>query len=97
MTPEQQAVLYHVADQALAHTENHEDVGRVDLRLTYIAQHVALTVHDDGNGCRCQEHGQDNYELEDIHACARLMGGHLCVDNQEDAGTTIALWMPLQQ
>jgi signal transduction histidine kinase len=97
LTPEQEMVLYHVADQALSHIESHQHVQHIDLRLSYMDHLVALTVHDDGNGCRCQNAANGALKLEAIEASAQLIGGHLCVDNDDQHGTTIALWMPCGQ
>lgn len=97
LTPEQAMVLYHVADQALSHIESHQHVQQVDLRLSYMDHMVALTVHDDGHGCRCQSVEQDGLSLDDIKASAQLVGGHLCIDNNDQHGTTIALWLPCRQ
>lgn len=97
LTQEQAMVLYHVADQALAHIESHHHVQQVDLRLNYMDHMVALTVHDDGSGCRCQSVQSGAPCLEDIKASARLVGGHLCIDSSDQHGTTIALWLPCQQ
>lgn len=97
LTPEQEMVLYHVADQALSHIESHQHVQHIEMRLSYMDHLVALTVHDDGNGCRCKSAHNGARLLDDIEASAQLIGGHLCVDNDDQHGTTIALWLPCRQ
>jgi signal transduction histidine kinase len=93
LTTEQERVLYHVVERALSHAEQHQEVHQVQLRLTGIEHFVALTVHDDGFTCRCQEtRGSD--DLEDVEACTQLIGGHLCYDSQGSRGNTLALWLP---
>jgi signal transduction histidine kinase len=94
---EQEMVLYHVTDRALSHIESHLHVQRIDLRLSYMDHLVALTVHDDGSGCRCQSARNGAPLLADIEASAQLIGGHLCIDNDDQLGTTIALWLPCRQ
>lgn len=92
LTEEQELIVYHVAEQALNHVETHTDVHHVGLHLTCLEQHVALTIHDDGH-CQCRGNGSQ-MALEDVEACASLVGGHLRVDVSQEHGNTVALWMP---
>jgi signal transduction histidine kinase len=54
-------------------------------------------VHDDGTGCRCPGASKGSFNLDELEASAELIGGHLCVDQHDQHGTTIALWMPCRQ
>lgn len=92
LTEEQELVVYHVAEQALSHVETHDGVRHVGLHLTCLEQHVALTVHDDGQ-CQCRSNGAQS-TLEDVQACASLVGGHLWFEVGQERGNTVALWMP---
>ncbi|MEA3337704.1 MAG: hypothetical protein U9R25_17555 [Chloroflexota bacterium] len=97
LTPEQELLLYHVTDEVLSHVVNHENVHQVRLCLTRIEGFVALTVHDDGDGCRCRQQQNTSDTLEEIQARARLAGGQLCVDAHDQGGNTLALWLPFEQ
>lgn len=91
LTAEQEMVLYHTVDQVLSHIEEHPDIQHIDLRLSCMAHLVALTVHGDGAGCPCQ------HRLRHMETSAQLVGGRLCVSNDGQHGTTVALWLPLNQ
>ncbi len=93
MTPGQELVLYHVADQALKHVVHHPHVQHVDLQLTKIERFVAMTIHDDGD-CLCQAAGHRPQEIEDMEARAQLIGGHFCFDSHNQGGNTFAVWLP---
>ncbi len=93
MTQQQEIVLYHVADQALNHVANHADVERIYLRLAVVDHFVALTVHDDGR-CQCKERGQGVSHLASLETCTKLIGGHFCLDTQQEGGNTLAVWLP---
>jgi len=93
MTPGQELVLYHVADQALKHVVHHPHVQHVDLQLTKFEGFVALTIHDDGD-CLCQTTGHRPQDIEDMAARTQLIGGHFCFDSQDQGGNTFAVWLP---
>ena len=93
MTPGQELVLYHVADQALKHVVHHPHVQHVDLQLTKIERFVALTIHDDGD-CLCQATDHRPQDIEDMEARTQLIGGHFCFDSQNQGGNTFAVWLP---
>ncbi len=93
MTPGQELVLYHVADQALKHVLHHAGVQHVDLQLTKIERFVALTIHDDGD-CRCHAADRRPSDIEDMEARTQLIGGHFCFDAQNQGGNTFAIWLP---
>lgn len=93
LTPEQEVVLYHVADEVLTHVENHAGVSRVTLQLLCLGSHVALTIHDNGL-CQCGQQAQADDGLEARLAAARLIGGQLCLDRDRQRGNTVALWLP---
>ncbi|MDW8317148.1 MAG: hypothetical protein RMN53_04760 [Anaerolineae bacterium] len=94
LTPEQELVLYHVADQTLRHAESHaQNMGPLELRLNCTEHMVALTVHSD-SGCFCPSRAHGAFDLEDLEASAHLVGGHLHIEGDERRGATVAVWMP---
>ncbi len=93
MTPGQELVLYHVADQALKHVVHHPGVQNVDLHLTKIERFVALTIHDDGD-CLCETTDRRPPDVEDMEARTQLIGGHFCFDSHNEGGNTFAVWLP---
>lgn len=91
--PEQNAlVLYHVADQVLAHIAGHENLSRINLHLVGVDKGVTLTLHDDGI-CPYQHSGGVEGDLEGVEACLALLGGRLCTHTGEE-GNTLAVWLP---
>lgn len=94
LTPEQELVLYHVADQTLRHAESHaQSVGPLELRLNCTEHMVALTVHTNCR-CFCRSAASSTLDLEDLEASAHLVGGHLHIEGDERCGATVAVWMP---
>ncbi len=90
--PEQNAlVLYHVADQALAHIAGHRHLSRINLHLLGVERGITLTLHDDG-ACPDRRCSGDS-DLEGAEACLALLGGRLCAHTDE-RGNTLAVWLP---
>lgn len=93
LTAEQELVIYHIAAGALDAAEDHGELAAIDLMLICVPNSITLTVHHQGI---CQTSFESNHgrDLQHMAACAQLIGGHLCVDRQQESGTTVALWLP---
>lgn len=91
LSAEQEIELYHMVDQALNHLAHHQGMHQVDLRLTCTGPMVALTIHDDGAGCHCED------GVEHMETYAQLIGGHACIDSDGEHGNTFALWLPIRR
>ena len=94
LTTETRARLFSVAQNALTNTFLHARPGRVEVRLSFEADHIRLSVSDDGVGLPDDyaEHGRG---FNGMRSDAEQMGGALIVESGEGVGgTTISCVVP---
>ncbi len=86
LTPEQELVIFRVAQQALQNVERHAHASRVDVRLAYDFGLLRLEVVDDGHGFDPAHVRQGSLGLAGMQERASLIGAELDVSSRP--GTT---------
>ncbi|HWK30373.1 MAG TPA: sensor histidine kinase [Solirubrobacter sp.] len=91
--PEQELVLYRVAQEALTNVARHAAATHVELALSEDERAIRLVVRDDGRGlpghARTSSHG-----IRGMRERAMLIGATLGIDSPPGEGTTIELVVP---
>jgi signal transduction histidine kinase len=93
LPPAVELAAYRVAAEALRNVARHSQASRVTVSLRVAADHLGLSVEDDGVGV-----GDDvvpGVGLGSMRTRARELGGTLSVDRREDGGTVVKLHVPL--
>jgi two-component system sensor histidine kinase UhpB len=88
LTPEQQLVVYRVAQESLSNVVQHAQAGKVDVELSFNGRTV-LKVSDDGCGFVSPREG--GLGLSGMRERALLVGGHLSISSGEGQGTRVEL------
>ena len=93
LTPEQELVIYRVAQESLTNVVRHADAERVELSLQGNGDGVTLTVRDDGVGLpdRADQHANG---IRGMRERALLVGAQLSVRRTQPSGTEVVLRLP---
>lgn len=99
LSSEAEATLLRVAQEALANVQKHARAGRVVATLSYMSDHVALDVIDDGEGfdtgrnpARTRESG---FGLRAMRERVEQLEGRLTVESAPGEGTTLVAELPV--
>ena len=82
LTPEQELVIFRVAQQALQNVERHAHASRVDVRLAYDSGLLRLEVVDDGHGFDPVHVRKGSLGLAGMRERASLIGAELDVSSR---------------
>ena len=94
LATETRARLFSIAHNALTNAFLHARPGRVEVRLSFEADHIRLSVSDDGVGLP-DDYAERGRGFKGMRADAEQMGGTLIVESGEGRdGTTIACVVP---
>ena len=94
LTTETRSRLFSIAHNALTNAFLHAQPGRVEVRLSFEADHIRLSVSDDGAGLP-DGYAERGRGFKGMRADAEQMGGALIVESGEGAGgTTITCVVP---
>ncbi|MFD3847992.1 sensor histidine kinase [Streptomyces microflavus] len=98
-TPHEVALL-RIAQSALANTVRHAEATTADVTLSYLGDHVALDIVDDGHGFDPQrlpapDPETGGFGLATMRARAQALGGTLTVESTPGHGTALAAQLPL--
>ena len=89
--------LFSIAHNALTNAFLHARPGRVEARLDFEADHIRLSVSDDGVGLP-DDYAERGRGFNGMRADAERMGGTLIVESGEGGGgTTIACLVPMER
>jgi two-component system sensor histidine kinase UhpB len=92
LSPEDELVVYRVAQEALTNAARHADAHQVEVSLQKVGAHVVLEVRDDGRGFAGLEEGSG---LMGMRERAALVRAELAVISQPRHGTTVRLRVPV--
>ena len=96
LATEVRARLFSIAHNALTNAFLHARPGRVEARLDFEADHIRLSVSDDGVGLP-DDYAERGRGFDGMRADAEQLGGALIVESGEGgAGTTIACVVPYE-
>jgi two-component system sensor histidine kinase UhpB len=92
-SPEQELVIYRVAQEALTNVARHAHASRVEVSLSETPDAIVLAVRDAGrgfaDGAPTSSHG-----IRGMRERAMLVGADLSIDGEAGKGTTIRLAIP---
>jgi signal transduction histidine kinase len=93
---EEGAILFRVAQEALANVREHARATSVTVTLLERGGGHAVRIADDGRGCDADRiaSGSAGYGFASMRARARLAGGTLTIDSPPEGGTTVEAWLP---
>jgi two-component system sensor histidine kinase UhpB len=97
LTPEQELVIYRVAQEGLTNVVRHAGANRVELLLERTDEgDVSLTVRDDGVGLR--DHADQHANgIRGMRERALLVGGTLTIRRARPSGTEVQLHLPTKE
>ncbi|GAA3519623.1 sensor histidine kinase [Dietzia aurantiaca] len=94
--PELAAVSVRVAQEALANAVKHGAPSRIGMTIAESADHIALTVTDDGRGFDPEApRAAASFGLDGMARRVADLGGTLAVDSEVGRGTTVRAVLPL--
>ena len=94
LTPEQELVIYRVAQEALFNVIRHAEATTARIALDSNDREVVLTVSDDGRGI--PSHGPEaGAGIEGMRERALLISARLSIDSQPERGTKVRLVVPV--
>lgn len=94
-------VIYRILQEAMSNAARHGNPDRIDLRLTKNAQHVLLTISDNGVGFEPATRLTSNdplsgYGLLGMRERAEICGGTFTIKSRPGGGTRVAVSIPLE-
>jgi two-component system sensor histidine kinase UhpB len=93
VSPEEELVLYRVAQEALTNVARHADASCVQVALRERADGVELVVCDDGIGM-AEEVVGSSQGIRGMRERAMLVGARLSIESRPGGGTTVRLVIP---
>ena len=93
VTPEEELVIYRVAQEALTNVARHADATQVALKLHRSPEAVVLEVIDDGRGLPPGAEGSSQ-GIRGMRERAMLVGANLAIEGDAGDGTAIRLSIP---
>ncbi|WP_067857479.1 sensor histidine kinase [Nocardia shimofusensis] len=100
LTTAQEVALLRIAQSALANTVRHAEATTAEVTLSYLDDHIALDVIDDGLGFDPEQLPDPDpdaggFGLPSMRARARALGGTVTVESAPGHGTTVAAQLPI--
>jgi signal transduction histidine kinase len=97
-----EVALLRIAQSALANTVRHAHAGTAEVTLSYLGDHVAVDVTDNGIGfdpARLPDPDPESggFGLAAMHARVRALGGTLTVESAPGHGTALAARLPVRR
>ncbi|MFD4226151.1 sensor histidine kinase [Streptomyces sp. NPDC058545] len=95
-----EVALLRIAQSALANTVRHAEATTAEVTLSYLGDHVALDVVDDGRGfdparLPAPDPEAGGFGLAAMRARAQALGGTLTIESAPGHGTALATQLPL--
>ena len=87
--------LYRLAQEAVTNAVRHAHATSIDIELYQEAQQLVLAITDDGAGFSLGDKEHPGLGLKTMAYRARLLGGQLDVESNEDGGVTVTCRTPL--
>lgn len=94
LDPDQQAVLFRVAQEAVSNARRHARARVVTITVSVVGSQVMLDVNDDGIGFDPKKH-PSGFGLESMTARVQALSGTLSVESELGQGTTIHVTLPI--
>jgi signal transduction histidine kinase len=99
-TPEQELVLFRIAQEALSNVRRHSGATRAAVDLEFCPNAVRITVEDNGRGFNAPDRIDDlvstgKLGLIGMHERARTLGGTLTIQSEPGQGTKVIADIPV--
>jgi signal transduction histidine kinase len=100
LPPEVETAIYRIVQEAMTNAAKYAAPARVSVLLQARGGQLSVIVEDDGRGFDVQQvlaadAGQSKLGLYGMQERAELVGGHLEVESEPGAGTTVYLRVPM--
>jgi two-component system sensor histidine kinase UhpB len=92
LEPQQELVIYRVAQEAMTNAARHAQAGTVEISLSRQGEAVVLRVADDGYGMRGAAAGAGIHGMRER---AKLVDGRLTIRPRPEGGTEVRLLVPV--
>lgn len=102
LTAEHEMALYRIAQEALNNAWQHGKASDIWLTVVFDAEHVTVSVRDNGRGFIAPRHatelgaaGQQHFGIMGMYERAALIGAHLHIQSEPGSGTTVTVRVPI--
>ncbi|MGH2408230.1 MAG: sensor histidine kinase [Candidatus Limnocylindrales bacterium] len=95
LSPEQELVIYRVAQESLTNVVRHAQATTARVALDQVDGEVVLTVSDDGRGALSSP-SEETSGIEGMRERALLVGARLSIESPPGQGTEVKLVMPVE-
>ncbi|HSD37212.1 MAG TPA: PAS domain-containing sensor histidine kinase [Rhodocyclaceae bacterium] len=90
--------VFRVLQESLTNIAKHANASRVDVLIERSAEQIHLRVQDDGSGFSLESPRKRNsHGLLGVRERAYLLGGESQISSTPGEGTTVELWLPLDE
>jgi len=101
LVPEEELVLFRIAQEALNNVRRHAKASRVMVELEFCPSKVRMVVDDNGRGFNAPERMGDlvssgRLGLVGMHERVRTLGGTLTIQSEPGRGTMVIVDVPVQ-
>jgi two-component system sensor histidine kinase UhpB len=93
VTPEEELVIYRVAQEAMTNVARHAEATQVRLELRTAGDRLVLTIGDDGRGLP-DGAAASSQGIRGMRERAMLVGATLAIDSGPGGGTVVELSIP---
>ena len=95
LPPKLETTIFRVIQEALTNVVKHAEAESVRITLASSGRSVALEVEDDGRGFSETQTLEGGFGLVGIRERVALLNGSLAIESRRDAGTRLAVEIPL--
>jgi len=89
--------LFRILQESLTNVMRHAEAHTVELNLSLSNGVLCMTVADDGKGFDQREERPASFGLVGMRERVLIMGGRLHLDSTQGEGTTLRIYIPLEQ
>jgi two-component system nitrate/nitrite sensor histidine kinase NarX len=98
LSPEVQAQLIRIVQEALSNVRKHAGARRVNITCRLLGEELIVEIHDDGAGFNVEDvPGPSQHGLRGMRERAELIDADLQVVSQSDLGTAVCLRLPMSE
>ena len=95
LPPLLKATVFRIVQEALSNVRKHSGAKHVQITLLQDAEHLNLTIEDDGTGFDLEDPSRNRFGVESIIKRAALFGGQAAFETAPGNGTKVDVILPL--
>jgi len=96
ISADKELMIFRIVQEASNNTLKHANATLLNIRLNYEPAALTLIIKDNGKGFQTQSLQQiEGIGMINMYQRAKVMGGRLSVDSSAENGTSITLYLPL--